>query len=93
MNKYTVINPHEPFRVINTHVHNVDGWAKITGRATYTFDVKLPGMLYGKILRSPHPHANIKSIDIQQGPGARRGQGGGDGQGYPRHEAGHLAAL
>ena len=66
MNKYTVINPHEPFRVINTHVHNVDGWAKITGRATYTFDVKLPGMLYGKILRSPHPHAKIKGIDASK---------------------------
>ena len=66
MNKYTVINPHEPFRVLNTHVHNVDGWAKITGRATYTFDVKLPGMLYGKILRSPHPHAKIRNIDASK---------------------------
>ena len=54
MNKYSVIN---------THVHNVDGIAKVTGRAVYTFDVKLPGMLYGKILRSPHPHAKILNID------------------------------
>ncbi len=30
MNKYTVINPHEPFRVLNTHVHNIDGIAKVT---------------------------------------------------------------
>jgi CO/xanthine dehydrogenase Mo-binding subunit len=67
MNKYTVINPHSlPFKVINTHVHNIDGIAKVTGRATYTFDVKLPGMLYGKILRSPHAHANIKSIDYSK---------------------------
>jgi 4-hydroxybenzoyl-CoA reductase alpha subunit len=51
------------YSVINTHVHNVDGLAKVTGRATYTFDVKLPGMLYGKILRSPHAHARILSID------------------------------
>jgi CO/xanthine dehydrogenase Mo-binding subunit len=42
------------YSVINTPVHNVDGIAKLTGRARYTFDVKLPGMLYGKILRSPH---------------------------------------
>ena len=68
MNKYTVINPHEPFRVLNTHVHNVDGCAKVTGRATYTFDVKLPGMLYGKILRSPHPHAKIMNIDYYARP-------------------------
>jgi 4-hydroxybenzoyl-CoA reductase subunit alpha len=64
MNKYTVINPHEPFRVLNTHVHNIDGIAKVTGRAAYTFDVKLPGMLYGKILRSPYPHAKILNIDF-----------------------------
>jgi len=66
MNKYTVINPHEPFRVLNTHVHNIDGIAKVTGRAQYTFDIKLPGMLYGKILRSPHPHAKIIKIDARK---------------------------
>ncbi len=66
MNKYTVINPHSEFKVINTHVHNVDGVAKVTGRATYTFDVKLPNMLYGKILRSPHPHAKILKIDYSR---------------------------
>jgi 4-hydroxybenzoyl-CoA reductase subunit alpha len=54
------------FTVINTPVHNVDGVAKVTGRAIYTFDVKLPGMLYGKILRSPYPHAKIKSIDTSR---------------------------
>ncbi len=66
MNKYTVIYPHSKFNVINTHVHNVDGIPKVSGRATYTFDVKLPGMLYGKILRSPYPHAIIKSIDYSK---------------------------
>src|SRR4030042_6066587 len=66
MNKYTVINPHSEFKVINTHVHNIDGAAKVTGRATYTFDVKLPNMLYGKILRSPHPHAKILNIDYSK---------------------------
>jgi len=38
-------------------------WAKVTGRAVYGIDLKLPGMLYGKILRSPHPHALVKAID------------------------------
>ncbi len=51
------------YNVVNTHVHNIDGVAKVTGRATYTFDVKVPGMLYGKILRSPHAHAKILNID------------------------------
>ncbi len=54
------------YTVLNTHVHNVDGIQKVTGRATYTFDVKLPGMLYGKILRSPYPHAKIIKIDYSK---------------------------
>lgn len=38
----------------------------VTGRARYTGDYKLPGMHYGKILRSPHPHARIASIDVSR---------------------------
>jgi len=44
----------------------VDGPDKVTGRAKYTYDLKFPGMLYGRILRSPHPHAKIKSIDASK---------------------------
>jgi len=65
---------HKKYTVINTPVHNIDGVAKVTGRATYAFDVTLPGMLYGKILRSPHPHARVVSIDTskaEQFPGVR----------------------
>ena len=40
-----------------------DGAARVTGTAEYTSDVRLPGMLWGVILRSPHPHARIRSID------------------------------
>ena len=54
------------YSVINTPVHNIDGIAKITGRAEYTFDVKLPRMLYGKILRSPYPHAKILHVDTSK---------------------------
>ncbi|NOR12530.1 MAG: molybdopterin-dependent oxidoreductase [Candidatus Aminicenantes bacterium] len=54
------------FNVINTPIHNVDGIAKVTGRAVYTFDVNLPHMLHGKILRSPYPHAKILNIDTSQ---------------------------
>jgi 4-hydroxybenzoyl-CoA reductase subunit alpha len=52
------------YNVINTPVHNIDGITKITGRAKYTFDITLPQMLYGKILRSFYPHAEIIDIDI-----------------------------
>ena len=39
---------------------------KLTGEARYSADLKLPGMLYGQVLRSPHPHAAITSIDTTQ---------------------------
>src|SRR6201995_227127 len=50
-------------KVIGTRPVRHDGVDKVTGRAVYGNDVNLPGMLHGKILRSPHAHANIKSID------------------------------
>jgi 4-hydroxybenzoyl-CoA reductase alpha subunit len=54
------------YSVIGTRVHRVDGPEKVTGSAKYTFDITLPNMLYGKILRSPHPHARILNIDTSQ---------------------------
>lgn len=43
-----------------------DGVDKVTGRARYGADARLPGMLYGKVLRSPHAHARIVSIDTSK---------------------------
>lgn len=57
------------FTVINTPVHNIDGIAKVTGRAKYTFDITLPNMLHGKILRSAYPHAKILNIDTSKAEG------------------------
>ena len=54
----------EQFKVIGTRPIRHDGVDKVTGRAVYTNDVNLPGMVHGKILRSPHAHAEIKSIDV-----------------------------
>jgi xanthine dehydrogenase YagR molybdenum-binding subunit len=51
-----------------------DGVAKVTGRAQYTADVRLPGMLYGRLVGADVPHARVKSIDVsaaQQYPGVR----------------------
>jgi CO/xanthine dehydrogenase Mo-binding subunit len=53
----------EEYSVIGHRVPKYDAVQKITGRANYMIDLKLPGMLYGKILRSRHPHARIKKID------------------------------
>ena len=49
--------------VVGQSVTRRDLPEKLTGQAKYSADLKLPGMLYGHILRSPHPHANIVSID------------------------------
>ncbi len=54
------------FRVIGKRVVRPDGVDKVTGRAQYGADVKLPGLLYGKVLRSPHAHARILSIDTSE---------------------------
>ena len=51
-------------KVIGTRPIRPDGLEKVTGRARYGADVHLPGMLHAKILRSPHAHARIRSIDV-----------------------------
>ena len=51
--------------VIGKSVPRINGRAKVTGTARFTVDIKLPGMLHARLLRSPHPHARIASIDIQ----------------------------
>ena len=52
--------------LIGTPMRKVEGLAKSTGRAVYTDDIVLPGMLHGKILRSPHAHARITAIDTSR---------------------------
>jgi xanthine dehydrogenase YagR molybdenum-binding subunit len=55
--------PNSELRVIGKRVNRVDAVPKVTGQARYTFDVRLPGMLYARIVSSTVPHARIKSID------------------------------
>jgi CO/xanthine dehydrogenase Mo-binding subunit len=54
------------FKWVGTRPIRPDGIPKVTGRALYGADMKMAGMLYGRILRSPHAHARIKSIDISK---------------------------
>ena len=49
--------------LIGKRISRVDGPAKVSGRAKYSFDTNPPGMLFGKIVRCPHAHAKITSID------------------------------
>ena len=53
-------------KVIGTRPVRPDGVDKVTGRAAFGADLNLPGMLYGKVLRSPHAHARIKSVDVSR---------------------------
>lgn len=49
--------------VVGKSFGRLEAWEKVTGRARYAYDVRLPGQLYARVLRSPHPHARIRSID------------------------------
>ena len=50
--------------LIGKRISRVDGPLKVSGKAKYSYDINRPGMLYGKMLRCPHAHARIVSIDI-----------------------------
>ena len=54
------------YQVLGTRPIRPDGADKVTGKAVYTADVALPNLAHGKILRSPHAHARIKSIDVSE---------------------------
>ena len=56
----------QEYRVVGTRPIRHDGVDKVTGRAQYGADIQMPRLLYGKVLRSPHAHALIKSIDTSK---------------------------
>jgi len=61
-------------KIIGREQPKIDGFERVTGRAAYTLDIHLPGMLYARVLRSPFPHARIKKIEVSQAvklPGVR----------------------
>lgn len=55
--------PNDKHTLLNHRMTRVDGPLKVSGAAHYTYDVRLPGMLYGRILRCPHAHARVKRFD------------------------------
>jgi xanthine dehydrogenase YagR molybdenum-binding subunit len=60
--------------VLGTRVKRLDGPDKVTGKARYSFDINRPGMIYGKIVRSPYPHARVTAVDMSEAqrlPGVR----------------------
>jgi len=76
----------KPYKWVGTQQIRPDGVPKVTGMAKFGNDYSLPGALYGKILRSPHAHARIKSIDTSKAealPGVKAVVTGAD---FPDHE-------
>src|SRR3989475_9769899 len=55
-----------PLKTVGHATPRIDALERVTGKAKYTNDVRLPGMLYARILRSPHPHARIRRIDVSK---------------------------
>jgi xanthine dehydrogenase YagR molybdenum-binding subunit len=69
-----VLPINKDLKVLGKRTQRLDAHLKVTGQARYTYDVHLPGMLYGKMHRSPHPHARVKNVDTsaaERYPGVR----------------------
>ncbi len=56
----------ESFAVVGKSAPRLEGHDKVTGRARYSYDIRLPGQLYARVLRSPYPHARILAIDTSK---------------------------
>ncbi len=56
----------EQWQVVGKAVPQIDARERVSGAAEFVSDIKLPGMLYGRILRSPYAHARIRHIDLAQ---------------------------
>ncbi len=89
----------EKSRLLGTRISRIDGPQKVSGRAKYSYDIVRPGMLYGRILRSPHAHARLKSIDAaaaEKAPGVKTVLitiKPGEKVMFPGEEIGALAAV
>ena len=55
-----------PLKTVGRSTPRIDTRMRVSGKATYSQDVSLPGMLYARVLRSPHPHAKIRNIDTSR---------------------------
>ena len=78
--------PQQAFKWVGTRPVRPDGVPKVTGAAKFGADYYLPGMIYGKVLRSPHAHARIRSIDTSRAaalPGVKAVMTGADLPDHP----------
>ena len=62
----TIEREETKFKVVGTRPVRHDGIEKVTGQALYGADIDLNGLIHGKVLRSPHAHARVVSIDTSR---------------------------
>ncbi|MCI0342692.1 MAG: xanthine dehydrogenase family protein molybdopterin-binding subunit, partial [Planctomycetales bacterium] len=87
--------PDSKLKEVGGRVPRVEGAEKVSGSARYTSDVRLPGMLYGKVLRSPHPHARVRRVDLGPAkalPGVKAALALAEGR-EVRYQGDEIAAL
>jgi CO/xanthine dehydrogenase Mo-binding subunit len=80
-------------KVVGARIPRYDGIAHVTGRTTYVDDVRVPGTLWVKALRSPHHHAGITKLDTSKAESMRGVHAVISWQDVPLLEYGHLSAL
>jgi CO/xanthine dehydrogenase Mo-binding subunit/aerobic-type carbon monoxide dehydrogenase small subunit (CoxS/CutS family) len=59
-------SPVAALNVVGHDAPRIDAAERVSGKAKYTADIMLPGMLYARVLRSPHPHARVRRIDVSK---------------------------
>ena len=59
-------SPVAALKVVGHDAPRIDAAERVSGKAKYTADIMLPGMLYARVLRSPHPHARVRRIDVSK---------------------------
>jgi xanthine dehydrogenase YagR molybdenum-binding subunit len=87
--------PDGPLTVVGRDAVRQDAHERVRGEARYTADIQLPGMLHTAVLRSPHAHARVKTIDLAPAlamPGVQGALGPGDAKGL-EEEAGYCGAA
>jgi CO/xanthine dehydrogenase Mo-binding subunit len=63
---FQIMKTKRAYKVAGTNAHRVDGIEKVTGKAIYTSDIRLPGMAHARILRSPVAHAKLIKVDASE---------------------------
>src|SRR2546428_11605586 len=78
------------FKWVGTRPVRPDGVPKVTGLAQYGADLAMPGMLVGHILRSPHAHARIRSIDTSKAAALPGAKAVGTSADFPEQKVGYV---